>query len=102
MFLPELVILTINAIIVLAAYLVIYPKYCGSNLNKICFNDLISSGLALFLSGTLYWGTGIEFNIIVGSVNWFWFTLLSYFALELPFCIHYFKKYGVMEEFENT
>lgn len=44
---PELTIIFLNIIIVLIAYLFVYPKVAGSNGNKVAFNDVVASSIAL-------------------------------------------------------
>ena len=92
---PELSILALNLIIVLVSYLSIYPKLAGNDLKKITFLDILSSGFALLVVGLNYWGSGHEFNILINNVNWFWFTLISYFLMEVPVMLWYFKKQNV-------
>ena len=92
---PELSILALNLIIVLVSYLSIYPKLAGDDLKKITFLDILSSGFALLVVGLNYWSSGHEFNILINNVNWFWFTLISYFVIEVPVMLWYFKKQNV-------
>lgn len=40
----------------------------------------------------LYWNTGVEFNVLLGLVNWFWFTELVYLVIALPFYLRYTAK----------
>jgi hypothetical protein len=88
----EFAIIILNLIIVLVAYLSIYPKLAGSSFNKISFYDIFASGLALGIVGLQFWGTGHEFNLLITKVNWFWYTLIIYGAIEIPVMIWYFKK----------
>ncbi|MCH2041058.1 MAG: hypothetical protein MK185_10535 [Saccharospirillaceae bacterium] len=88
---PELSVVFLNLVIVLVAYLSIYPKLAGSNLNKISFYDIFTSGFSLFVVGFNYWGSGQVFTLLFFDVNWFWFTLVTYGALEIPVAIWYFK-----------
>lgn len=98
---PEITILILNVIAVFIAYFIVYPRLCGSNGVKIANNDLMASGLVLLVAGSMYWGAEIEFNLLFVSVNWFWFTLLTYAAIEIPIMLWYFKKNSVWESFEN-
>ncbi len=91
----EFLIIVLNAAIAFVAYLSVYPKLAGSNINKIAYCDLFATGLALFIVGSSYWGSEQRFNLILVDVNWFWFTLLSYFIIEIPFIVWYFKKHKV-------
>jgi len=92
---PEFSILLLNLIIILVVYLSIYPKVAGNSFNKISFYDLFASGFALLVVGLNYWGSGYEFNLLISSTNWFWFTFLTYGAIEIPVMIWYFKKQKV-------
>lgn len=94
---PELIILAINITIILIAYLYIYPKRAGSDGNKIALHDLIASLTSVIVASSLFWGSEYDFNLIITTVNWFWFTVVTYFALEVPFVIWYYKKHKVWE-----
>jgi hypothetical protein len=94
---PELVIVALNISIILIAYLYVYPKKAGSDGNKIAIHDLIASLLSLFIAGTMFWGSGYEFNALIISLNWFWFTLLTYASFEIPFALWYYNKHNVWE-----
>lgn len=91
----ELGIFSLNFIIVLVAYFLIYPKVAGSDINKISINDFFASVISLCIVGSVYWGTEQQFNALFMSVNWFWFTLITYAVIEIPFMIWYFKKHKV-------
>ncbi|MBM7074727.1 hypothetical protein JQC92_22425 [Shewanella sp. 202IG2-18] len=92
---PEFAIITLNLIIVLVAYLSVYPRVAGNNFNKISFYDIFASGLALTIVGFQFWNTGYEFNLLVFKVNWFWYTLATYGAIEIPVILWYFKNNNV-------
>jgi len=91
----ELTIITLNAVILLIAYLSVYPKIAGRDINKVAFCDLLASGLALMIVGSKYWGTGLIFNVsfmqLNMQTNWFWFTFISYAVLEIPLALWYFR-----------
>ena len=88
----EILVIALNLVIVLVAYLSVYPKLAGNNLNRISFFDIFASGLALIIVGSKYWGTGQEFSLIFTQVNWFWFTLITYATIEVPVMLWYFTK----------
>jgi hypothetical protein len=98
---PELVVIALNVALILIAYLYVYPKRAGSDGNKIAKHDLVASFLSIFIAGSMYWESGYEFNAILISLNWFWFTLLTYALLEIPFVIWYCKKYNVWETWRS-
>ncbi|KGJ97488.1 hypothetical protein [Colwellia psychrerythraea] len=87
----ELSILLLNAVIIIVAYLSIYPKLAGNNLNKVAMFDCLASGVALIIVASKYWETGIIFDFLMFELNWFWFTLLSYGVLEIPVALWYFR-----------
>lgn len=89
---PELAVILLNVVILCVVYLSIYPKLAGYNINKVAWLDILASCLALLIVGYKYWGTGLEFSIIITEVNWFWFTLLTYMILEVPISLWYFRK----------
>ena len=61
----ELLIVSLNAAIVVIAYFYVYPKFCGADVNKIAINDVLASSVSLMVAGSLFWGSGVEFNLIL-------------------------------------
>lgn len=98
---PELAVLILNCAVIATAYFFVYPKYCGSNGHKIAMNDAIASGITLFIAGVGFWGSNVEFTIIFTTVNWFWFTLISYVIIETPLMLWYYKKHKVWSSFNS-
>ena len=92
---PELAVILINLVIVLVAYLWIYPRFAGSNGAKISQNDIVASAVSLLVVGSVYWGSGQEFNALVMTLNWLWFTVLSFIVIEIPVAVWYYRKYDV-------
>ena len=91
----ESLVLTINLIIAIIAYFVIHPRTAGADLHKLTVSDLGASMASLLVCGTLFWESGVEFSVWFTTLNWFWFALLSYFVIELPFALWYMKRYGL-------
>ncbi len=96
---PELIIIGINLAFIIPAYFYFYPKYAGSNGNKIAGYDLLINIVVLCIAFSIFGGQGIMFSIIFTSLNWFWFTLIAYAALEIPLMLWYFKKNDVWASF---
>jgi hypothetical protein len=88
----ELSIVLLNAVIIVIAYLWVYPKLAGKDINKVALYDCVTSGLALTIVASKYWGTGEAFEFLSLELNWFWFTLLSYSAIEIPVALWYFRE----------
>ena len=97
----EFNVIGLNLVMMLLSYFWVYPKYCGADIKKIINNDLIATALVLIVVGTVYWDSGVEFSLLIFSVNWFWFTLTTYLLLEVPFMLWYFNKYYVWSNFDN-
>lgn len=87
----ELAIVLLNLAIILIAYISVYPKLAGKNINKVALYDCIASGLAIIIVANKYWGSGTEFELLFMQLNWFWFTLISYSVIETPIALWYFR-----------
>jgi len=87
----ELTIVLLNLVIIIIAYLSVYPKLAGKDINKVALYDCVTSGIAIMIVATKYWGTGVEFEFLFMQLNWFWFTLISYSVLEIPVALWYFR-----------
>ena len=97
----ELSIIAPVLVVVAGAYLSIYPKIAGNNLNKIALCDLGCSAFVFVLVGLKYWGSGYEFSLLLFSTNWFWFTVIVYFIFDILFFIWYYKKHDVSFEMKK-
>ena len=97
----ELSIISPILIVVVGCYLSIFPKIAGNNIEKMSLCDLVCWSFVLVMVGLKYWGTGYEFSLLLFSANWFWFTVIVYTAIELPFFIWYCKKHNVSFEMEE-
>jgi len=91
----ELIIALVNFVIIAFAYLWLYPKIAGSDIHKLSKYDFLSSLVSLFIVSTLFYNSGIIFEIFGVQTNWFWFTLITFLTIEVPFALWYFKKYDV-------
>ncbi len=90
----EFKVICLNLAIVLCAYLVLYPRVAGADGQKIARYDLLASGTALFIVGWVFWGSGQSFSLLFFDANWFWFTLITYAIIEIPFMTWYFNKHN--------
>ena len=94
---PELVILTLNSVIIVICYYWLTPKYSRKKQLHMAINDLIGSVLALTIAASLFYHQDYQFTLVFVSVNWFWFTLISYCLIEIPillWCYIYSQKPG--------
>jgi len=95
---PELSIISPVLVVVAGGYLFIFPKVAGKNIDKIALFDLACWVFVFVLVGFKYWGSGYEFSLLLFNTNWFWFTLIVYGGIEIPFFIWYCKKHDVSFE----
>lgn len=92
---PELQVAIITLIVILTAYVFVYPRTAKADVVKVALYDIGASSIALLITGFIYWNSGVAFSLYVINVNWFFFTLICYGLLELPLIFWYFKKYGI-------
>ena len=92
---PELQILILNAVILGVAYLGIYPSLREKTLNKIMMINLVLTALALLVAGGWFMGTGTGFSLILFQTNWWIFTLVTLFVMEVPVFLWFAKKHGI-------
>lgn len=97
----EALVVVLNLVIVCASYYLLYPKVAGNNFNKIAFYDLLSSGFALLLVGSKFWGSDQVFNLVGFETNWFWFTIITYGVIEVPISMRYMKTHKVKTSFDE-
>lgn len=98
---PEIIIIALNIIVISIAYFVIYPRFCGADGNRIASNDFIATSIVLTVSGSIFWGSDEQFDLLLFSTNWFWFTFLTYAAIEIPIMLWYFKKHDIWSSFNS-
>ena len=94
---PEQFVVLINAVILVAAYFYVYPRFAGADTRRLAINDLIANGCALLVVGLLYGGTGQRFSLLFGEVGWFGFTIATFLLMELPLFIWYSRRYRLFD-----
>ncbi len=99
---PEAIVLLINIIVIAVGYLFIYPRICGNDINKLATNDVYASVVSISIAGFLFWGKESEFDALLFSLNWFWFSLLTYAALEIPVFIYYANKRKMWAQLKDS
>ena len=92
---PELKLLILNAVIVLIAYLGIYPSMRQITIKRMMAADLVLTALALGVAAALFWGSGTRFWMLLFTTNWAVFSLLTMQAMELPLFIWFCRKHGI-------
>jgi hypothetical protein len=92
---PETFILLTNATILLCAYFIVYPRFAGSDLNRLALNDLAANAIAIAVAGFAFFGTGQSFDLMFLEVGWFGFTVGTFLLMELPLFVWYARRYGL-------
>lgn len=92
---PELQIAIINAAIVLLAYLGIYPTMGRLTAGRMMAVDIVLTVLALGVAAALFAGSGTRFSLLLISVNWAMFSILSMAAMEIPLFLWFCRKRGI-------
>ncbi len=94
---PELLVILLNLSILSFSYIWFFPRIAGADAIKLAKYDLISFLVSIIISGFFFYGSYIELNAIFTTLNWFWFTMLTFFILEIPFALWYFNKNGIWD-----
>lgn len=92
---PEAQLLIINATILAVAYLGIYPAVKNITMMRMMALDAVLSGLSLIVAGALYWGSGVEFSLLLFSSNWAVFTIVTMLVMEFPLFQWFCRKRGL-------
>ena len=92
---PELKLLILNAVILLIAYLGIYPSMRQITLPRMMAVDLVLCALALGVAGALFWGSGTRFSLLLITTNWAVFSFLTLLVMEIPLFIWFCRKHGI-------
>jgi hypothetical protein len=77
------------------AYTNIYPRLRSKTLLRLMWLDLALSAGILMLVGAVYYGTGIRFSLLLFTVPWWAFTLISAALIEAPLFIWFCKRWDI-------
>lgn len=92
---PESFVLAVNAVILVTAYFVVYPRFAGADLNRLARNDLAANVCALVVAGYAFYGTDTVFALFSIELGWFAYTVITFLVMELPFFFWYSRRYGL-------
>lgn len=92
---PAATIVLLNAMTLLFCYFWMFPRVVGRDLQKLALNDVMASVVVICVAASLYMGRDVGISVMGIDFNWFWFTLISYFAMEVPFTLWYMMKYRI-------
>lgn len=92
---PHLTLLSLNAILLILAYGVVYPRLRLRDLMAMARMDLIFTGVALGFAALLYAGDGLRFSLILFDTNWAVFTFVTMLLIEVPLFLGYCRHHGI-------
>lgn len=98
---PEFTLIMLNIVVIALSYLVIYPRVAGSDARKLAINDMLTTVVVMLVAASLFWGSEYAFNLILVEANWFWFAIISYFMMEMPVMLWYYKKHNVWDSWDK-
>ncbi len=92
----ELVILTVNTLVLSFAYHWLFDRLEAYDLGRLSRYDLVTSLSSVGIAGVLFYGTHIPFHLFGGETNWFWYSAVTYLLIEIPFAYSYMRRHGIM------
>ena len=81
------------------AYLWFYPKVVGERVKLMAWMDVVVTGIPVAISALLFWESDPTFRLLIFDLNWFFFTLLAMFVIELPIFLLYLRARGLNEKY---
>jgi hypothetical protein len=95
---PELFVLIVAVSVLTMGYVIVYPRFAGTDLTKLAINGLLAYGSAFLVVGSHFYGTDQRFGEPVLELGWFGFTLLTLLLVELPLFYWYARRYRVFTQ----
>ncbi len=92
----ELVILTVNILVLGFAYHWLFERLEAYDLSRLSRYDLITSLSSIGIAGVLFYGTSVPFHLFGGETNWFWYSAVTYLLIEIPFAYGYMRRHGMI------
>jgi hypothetical protein len=81
------------------AYLWFYPKFVGENVKLMIWLDVVVTSIPLGISAILFWQSDPVFRFFTFDLNWFFFTLIAMFLIEMPMFLLYLKARGLWDSY---
>ena len=81
------------------AYFWFYPKFVGENVKLMMWLDVVVTSIPLGISALLFWQSDPVFRLFFFDLNWFFFTLITMFLIELPIFLLYLKARGLWDKY---
>lgn len=81
------------------AYLWFYPKVIGDNVKIMLWMDIVVTAIPVAISAILFWVSDPVFSLFGWELNWFFFTVIVMFAIEMPILVLYLKARGLSSKY---
>lgn len=81
------------------AYLWFYPKFVGEKVKLMMWLDVVVTGIPLGISALLFWQSDPVFRLFSLELNWFFFTIITMFLIEMPIFLLYLKARGLWSKY---
>ena len=81
------------------AYLWFYPKFVGEKVKLMIWLDVVVTGIPLGISALLFWQSDPVFRLFSFDLNWFFFTIITMFLIEMPIFLLYLKARGLWDQY---
>jgi hypothetical protein len=92
---PEVRVLLVQVAAIIFTYNTLYPLSKAITLKAMMRINIPVTALLLAVFGIAFAGEGIGFSLLLFSVPWWLFVLLSGVAIEAPLFIWYCKKHDI-------
>ena len=91
----ELHILGLIVVFFGVAYFTIYPRMEPKNVTRMVQIDVVLFAILLLIAGSVYFGKGMRFSLILFDANWWVFTIICASLIEIPFFVWFCRKWGI-------
>jgi hypothetical protein len=71
----------------------------GENVKLMMWLDVVVTSIPLGISALLFWQSDPVFRLFFFDLNWFFFTLITMFLIELPIFLLYLKARGLWDKY---
>jgi hypothetical protein len=95
----ELIVVFYILVTLAVAYLWFYPKVVGDDVRKMMWLDVVVTSIPVAISALLFWESDPAFSLFGWELNWFFFTIIVMFVIELPMFLLYLKARGLSSRY---
>ncbi len=92
---PELKVFATAGAVMAFAYIALYPPLQTKTFIRLMQLDLAVTGALLAVVGAVYYGTDTPFSLVLFTVPWWLFTLLSAAVVEAPLFWWFCKRWNI-------